>query len=89
MLYKVAVITADVYASKQGAAYRIYVDDTLMTERTFIWPIDKTYVSEKIIIKASDEISHTVFAESVDPSATFTIKNVTVDQRPSENTFRI
>jgi hypothetical protein len=89
MLYKVAVITADVYASKQGAAYRIYIDDTLMTERTFIWPVDKNYVSERIIINASDEIPHTVFAESVDPGAIFTIKNVTVNLQPSENTFRI
>ncbi len=31
-------------------SYRIYVDNDLITERTFIWDKDQTYISEHIFV---------------------------------------
>lgn len=33
----------------ENAVYRIYVDNDLITERTFIWPGFKNYIRENII----------------------------------------
>ncbi len=86
---KLAAVTADIYASGPGAVYRVYIDDTLMTERTFIWQPNENYITEQMVINADENIAHTVRVISLDPAVTFTIKNVTVHQQKSETTFRL
>jgi len=86
---KFTTITADIYSTTQGESYRLYIDDTLLTERTFIWnPID-TYIEEHIIVQAEPGSLHTVSVQSVGKTGDFLVKNVTVDGVNTERTFRV
>ncbi len=54
--------------------YRIYVNDEMFTERTFIW--DKnTYIKEMLQIKAEPGIYEFRLVEIGDQSGNFTISN--------------
>jgi len=61
---KVVDLTVDVYSVTDNVVYRLYVDDTLMTERTFIWPTWKNYVEEHMHIQVEAGTTHTVRVES-------------------------
>jgi hypothetical protein len=84
-----ARITADVYSQYEGAAYRLYVNDTLMTERTFAWPPTKNFVREHIIIDGQQGSSYTITAMSLTVGNSFTVKNVKVDDKNTESTFTL
>jgi hypothetical protein len=73
---KVVKIVASVYASqKSGENYRVYVNNTLMTERTFIWSEDKNYIDENIVINAPPG-EYSVY---VTPASSFEIRKLVVD----------
>lgn len=44
--------------------YRLYIDDDLITERTWIWD-QNTYVEETLDIAVSEGVSHTVRIEII------------------------
>lgn len=84
---KIVTVTADVYSTIQHAPYRVYVDNTLMTERTFIWETNKNYIREHIVIQVEEGTEHTVKAESLKVNGAISIKNVTLDGEPVNSTF--
>ena len=82
----VAEVTVDVYSTIEGKSYRVYIDDTLMTERTFRWPSTENYVEEHMIIQVEEGQSHTV---RITPNIIFALKNIRVNGVPSNETFII
>lgn len=44
--------------------YRLYVNDDLITERTWIWNLN-TYVEEELLVDVPEKISHTVRLETI------------------------
>jgi hypothetical protein len=64
--------------------YRIYVNDDLITERTWIWNID-TVIEEDIWIDVPTHISHIIRLESILESksiAQFGLRNFRVNNWP-------
>lgn len=86
---KIVQITADIYSSENNVAYRLYVDNELMTERTFIWPIWKNYIEEHIVLQVEEDVSHHIRIESLKNIDCMTIKNITVNGVPAEETFTV
>lgn len=78
------------------AIYRLYIDDDLITERTFIWD-SNTHISENIFATL-DPGFHQIRAEPVvlDPAlgnrAAFEISDILVDDKPMvlvKNHFKV
>ena len=89
MLRRHAELTFQVhcYYSGENPRYRIYVDEDLITERTFVWNSDNQYIEEHVIIDAPIG-QHTLRVENVDPQlGTFTIEHILLDGiSPAGNT---
>jgi hypothetical protein len=69
--------------------YRVYIDDELLTERTFIWPGFRNYVREMALVNLLPG-KHVIRIENLTPDAgTFVIDNVTVDDQESQLEFII
>lgn len=80
------IITADILCDwpegKMG--YRVYVDEDLLTERTYIWRNNEQLVREHIIVNLEPG-THTLKIESANPKFKgFSYKNVTVNKQPVE-----
>jgi hypothetical protein len=86
---KTVELTADVYSNTEGIAYRLYVDDTLMTERTFKWEPRKKCIEEHMVLQVNPATTHTIRVESVKEGEYFTLKNITVDGVKSDTTFLV
>lgn len=86
---KFTTVTTDVYSTICGEAYRLFIDNELLTERTFIWDPNLEYVKEHIIVQAEQGSIHTVSVQSVNNLPCFSLKNVTVDGVKTERTFRV
>lgn len=92
-LIKDAVLVFEVhcqYAHKHPR-YRIYVDDDLITERTFTWSPKTQFVEENIVVRAVQG-EHKFKLENVDPDdGFFTIKHIRLDgiTTPKGQTFDI
>ena len=86
---KTLEVTADVYSNTEGIAYRMYIDDCLMTERTFRWEPRKKYVEEHMVIQVPKGSTHRVRVESCKGGNYFTLRNVTVDGVNSNETFTV
>ena len=69
----------------QNSKYRIYVNDDLMTERTWIWD-KQIYIEETLWAQLADGISHTVRLETIMDedidSTKFGLQNLTVNGEP-------
>ena len=66
-------------------SYRIYVDDDLITERTFTWNPTTDYVEEHVAVEARLG-SHTLRVENITPKlGTFVVENLQVDGLPSDS----
>lgn len=79
-----AVITVDIYCSwdAQPQVYRIYVDNELLTERTYLWRNPDQFVRENIVISAEPG-DHEFKLESVDTNFTgFQWQNFTINNQP-------
>ena len=78
-------ITADVTGSKQGENYRLYINNVLMTERTFKWEVDKQFITENMsIIVPPGE-----YSIYVTPSSFFKLSNVKINGAESTPTCKI
>jgi hypothetical protein len=84
---KTIQISADVYSTTEDVSYRIYVDNDLMTERTFKWPHRKYYIEEHLVIKAEKGTTHTIRVESAKESNVFSLRNIIVDGVKTGETF--
>ena len=84
MILQEVLITVDIYCRWEAdpKAYRIYIDDELLTERTYHWRNTDQYVKENIVIAAGAG-AHQFRLESVDPKfGGFYWQNFTIDNRP-------
>ena len=80
-----AILTVDIFCRWEAEphAYRIYVDDELLTERTYIWRNSDQFIRENIVISAKPG-DHQFRLESVDANFSgFQWQNFTVDNRPT------
>lgn len=84
---KAHLITADIFdvsEVRDVMIYRLYVDQDLITERSFIWDKTCQFIRENLILNL-DEGLHTIRIEPVQsPAAKFQIKCVTVNNIVSE-----
>jgi hypothetical protein len=74
-------VSVDVYCQKthEGSLiYRLYVDNDLLTERTWIWPAYETYLNESMEIDV-DPGKHQIKLINFDKNITF--KNVCVNKQ--------
>jgi hypothetical protein len=73
------------YDQAAPPSYRIYVDDDLITERTFAWNPATDYVQEHVAVEARLG-SHTLRVENITPKlGTFVVENLQVDGLPSDS----
>lgn len=80
-----AVITVDIFChwDAEPKAYRIYVDNDLLTERTYLWRNTDQFVRENIIISAEPG-DHQFKLEPVDSNFTgFQWQNFTINNQPT------
>jgi hypothetical protein len=86
-------VTVDVYAhwGDKPPVYRVYIDDELVTERTFLWSGTDTYIREHIVVDLESGL-HNVEVRPL-ASNTFTsrieAKNIQVDGVASSDEFTI
>ncbi len=78
-------ISVDIYALDADEVYRIYVNDTLMVERTFRWPPTENFIRENLVI----DVPPGEYSVYVTPLSTFILKNVIVNGALSNDTFII
>jgi len=78
-------LTADVYADSANGSYRLYIDSDLITERTWIWPVNQIFIREHIIAELQPG-KHSVLVETCDGTADFQIRSLTVNGIPVETT---
>lgn len=75
-------------------SYRIYVDDNLLTERTYVWNNEEAYVREHIVVDVTPG-EHSLTLEKCGERwifGEFSMANLTVDDRPAElvnNKFQV
>lgn len=84
MMLQEVLITVDIYCQWEAdpKAYRIYIDDELLTERTYHWRNTDQFVQENIVI-AVPAGQHEFRLESVDPQFKgFRWQNFTIDNQP-------
>jgi hypothetical protein len=77
-------LTVDVYCTRgEGSpTYRVYVDDELLTERTWGWPAYEMYVKEIISVNVAPG-AHRLEVRECNCDAVFYVKNVTVNGNPN------
>lgn len=87
---KLCQITADIYASWGDIhpCYRIYVDNDLLTERTFTWASHEAYVRENIEVNLGPG-EHSLKVEQVGRAGKIQVKNIMVDGVASDHQFNI
>ena len=73
-------ITVDVMCNWdiEPPQYRLYVDDDLLTERTYIWRNNEQYVRERIIVNLSPGI-HSLRVETSNKGCKFYCMNFKID----------
>lgn len=67
--------------SEKPPTYRIYVDNDLITERTFIWPSYKAFVRENIICNLSKGL-HKLRIENIGDHGTVRFDNFLYEGYP-------
>jgi hypothetical protein len=80
----ITAITIDVYCTlaDNAPAYRLFVDDELLTERSWIWPSYEVFIKENITVDI-DEGQHNI--KLIGKNGKFTFKNITVNNRAIDN----
>ena len=81
-------ITAEVYGSwgTEHPCYRVYVDNDLLTERTFIWPGHEVCIKEHLAVDLEPG-AHELRIEQITSWGKIQVKNVTVDGQSSGMQF--
>lgn len=72
-------VNIDVHCIRSNVVYRVFVDDDLVSERTFRWTPNQEYVTEQIIVDAPEGSEHTVRVESPFSPKAARIKRVEVN----------
>jgi hypothetical protein len=78
---KEVAVTVDIYCNWEAVpeAYRVYVDDVLLTERTYHWRNTEQFVQENMLLNLEPG-AHQFRLEPVNPEFRgFYTKNLTVD----------
>ena len=52
------------WVEQENSRYRLYVNDDLITERTWIWPIN-TFIEEDLLVDVTERESHIVRIETI------------------------
>jgi hypothetical protein len=74
-------LAVDVYCKDKldtSPVYRVYVDNDLLTERTWIWPEYEIYIKEHIEVQLEPGI-HTVTIENCGESKCISARSITVN----------
>ena len=76
-------LEVDVYGhwSDNPPIYRIYVDNEMLTERTFGWPSYQNYITEHIYCDLDTGV-HTLSLENLSADGRFELDKFTVDNTP-------
>jgi hypothetical protein len=77
-------LTVDVYCirGEGNPTYRVYVDDEMLTERTWSWPIYEVFVKEMIEVNVEPG-AHRLEIRECNCDAVFYVKDVTVNGNPN------
>jgi len=75
-------LTIDVYCDSLVGhnAYRLYVDDELLTERTWSWPSYEIFIRENIEVRVGPG-RHLVRLVNLGPTTNFRFNNLTLNQQ--------
>lgn len=76
-------LEVDVYShwSDSPPIYRIYVDNEMLTERTFGWPSYQNYITEHMYCDLDTGV-HTLCLENLDSNSRFELEHFTVNKQP-------
>jgi hypothetical protein len=76
-------LEVDVYShwSDNPPIYRIYVDNEMLTERTFGWPSYQNYITEHMYCDLDTGV-HTLCLENLDNNSRFELQYFTVNKQP-------
>jgi len=76
-------ITVDVYAhwSEKEPVYRVFVDDELLTERTFLWGGSSIFIREHMEVNLSAN-THQIRIEKISGNGNIQTKNITLNGQP-------
>ena len=69
--------------------YRVYVDDEMLTERTFIWSSTNNYIREHIEVFIDSGEHEVKIVNCGDHHTKFITNNITVNGKPSGARFTI
>lgn len=73
------------WADKENSYYRLYIDNELLTERTWIWNC-RTYIKENVVVNIEHAQQHKIRLETVynqpQASAKFRLDNLLVNHIP-------
>ena len=80
-------VTADVYVTRGDGAptYRIYIDNDLLTERTWAWPAYEVFIREKIEVDVEPG-EHRLELVDCKDTGVFYLKNITINGEPNDGT---
>jgi hypothetical protein len=80
----VTSLTVDVYCTRSegSPSYRIFVDDELLTERTWVWPAYENYVTEHVDVDVAAG-AHRLEVKECNCDAVFYVQNITVNGKPN------
>lgn len=65
--------------SSEPPIYRIYVDNEMLVERTFVWPSYQNYITEHMYCLLETGV-HTLSLENLDSKSRFDLEYFTVDK---------
>ena len=80
---KFTEVQVDVYCTMRHAesAYRVYINDELLSERTVRWPIAKYYVEENIVATLPAG-QYTVTVEPARTDGRYVARNLRINGKP-------
>jgi hypothetical protein len=83
-------ITVDIHAhwGDKPPVYRLYINNELLTERTFIWPGNETYIKEHVLVDLEPG-KHNIHVDQVGSGGTIIVKDIVLDGKLSSNEFTI
>lgn len=83
-----AKLEIDVYGhwNNKPPVYRIFIDDEMVTERTFGWPSYQNYITEHIACDLDTGV-HTLRLQNLDEQSRFEIENFLVNNELVDKNF--
>jgi hypothetical protein len=66
---------------ESNPVYRIYIDDYLITERTYLWDSKETFVREELYL-ILEKGPHRLTVESLGSKKIFIVSNATLNEQP-------